>query len=119
MACARQWPSTSANWQLLSCAPLIPATLSRRPPAAAQSVQSHTCSLMCSDNPNLLKEANKAKCFAVACFVLCASQLPPPHLSPPLTQPPPLPPPRPYIRRLSSTLAISPQHSCPHPYPHL
>jgi len=24
---------------------------------------------MCSDNPNLLKEANKAKCFAVACFV--------------------------------------------------
>ena len=31
---------------------------------------------MCSDNPNLPKEANKAKCFAVSCFVLCAS-LPP------------------------------------------
>ena len=27
---------------------------------------------MCSDNPNLPKEANKAKCMAVACFVLCA-----------------------------------------------
>lgn len=24
---------------------------------------------MCSDNPNLPKEANKAKCFAVACFI--------------------------------------------------
>ena len=23
---------------------------------------------MCSDNPNLPKEANKAKCFLVACF---------------------------------------------------
>ena len=28
---------------------------------------------MCSDNPNLPKEANKAKCFVIACFVLCAS----------------------------------------------
>ena len=25
---------------------------------------------MCSDNPNLPKEANKAKCIAVACFVV-------------------------------------------------
>ena len=28
--------------------------------------------LMCSDNPDLPKEANKAKCIAVACFVVCA-----------------------------------------------
>ena len=28
---------------------------------------------MCSDNVNLPKEANKAKCFVIACFVLCAS----------------------------------------------
>ena len=28
---------------------------------------------MCSDNPNLPKEANKAKCFVIACFVLCAA----------------------------------------------
>ena len=27
---------------------------------------------MCSDNPDLPKEANKAKCIAVACFVVCA-----------------------------------------------
>ena len=29
---------------------------------------------MCSDNPNLPKEANKAKCFVIACFVLCAAR---------------------------------------------
>ena len=28
---------------------------------------------MCSDNVNLPKEANKAKCFVISCFVLCAS----------------------------------------------
>ena len=28
---------------------------------------------MCSDNPNLPKEANKAKCFVISCFVLCAA----------------------------------------------
>ena len=28
---------------------------------------------MCKDNVDLPKEANKAKCFVVACFVLCAS----------------------------------------------
>ena len=27
---------------------------------------------MCSDMPNMPKEANKAKCFVVSCFVLCA-----------------------------------------------
>ena len=27
---------------------------------------------MCSDNPNLPKEANKAKCFVISCLVLCA-----------------------------------------------
>ena len=32
---------------------------------------------MCSDNPNLPKEANKAKCFVIACFVLCARRPPP------------------------------------------
>ena len=43
---------------------------------------------MCSDNPNLPKEANKAKCFAVACFILCADPrltlalLPPSPFSP-------------------------------------
>ena len=29
---------------------------------------------MCSDNPDLPKEANKAKCFTISCFVLCASR---------------------------------------------
>ena len=33
---------------------------------------------MCSDNPNLPKEANKAKCFVVSCFVLCAAVARPP-----------------------------------------
>ena len=28
---------------------------------------------MCKDNVNLPKEANKAKCFVISCFVLCAS----------------------------------------------
>ena len=28
---------------------------------------------MCSDNPELPKEANKAKCFVISCFVLCAA----------------------------------------------
>ena len=28
---------------------------------------------MCKDNVDLPKEANKAKCFVIACFVLCAS----------------------------------------------
>ena len=28
---------------------------------------------MCKDNVDLPKEANKAKCFAIACFILCAS----------------------------------------------
>ena len=27
---------------------------------------------MCKDNVDLPKEANKAKCFVIACFVLCA-----------------------------------------------
>ena len=27
---------------------------------------------MCTDNPELPKEANKAKCFVISCFVLCA-----------------------------------------------
>ena len=28
---------------------------------------------MCSDNPNMPNEANKAKCFVISCFVLCAA----------------------------------------------
>ena len=28
---------------------------------------------MCQDNVNLPKEANKARCFVISCFVLCAS----------------------------------------------
>ena len=28
---------------------------------------------MCSDIPNMPKEANKAKCFVISCFVLCAA----------------------------------------------
>ena len=28
---------------------------------------------MCSDMPNMPKEANKAKCFVISCFVLCAA----------------------------------------------
>ena len=35
---------------------------------------------MCTDNPELPKEANKAKCFVISCFVLCA--LSSPQLSP-------------------------------------
>jgi hypothetical protein len=34
---------------------------------------------MCKDNVNLPKEANKAKCFVIACFVLCASPSPGAH----------------------------------------
>ena len=29
--------------------------------------------IMCSDIPNMPKEANKAKCFVISCFVLCAA----------------------------------------------
>ena len=32
---------------------------------------------MCSDSPDLPKEANQAKCIAVACFVVCATALQP------------------------------------------
>ena len=41
-------------------------------PSRSRSVRSAASAHMCSDNPNLPKEANKAKCMAVACFVLCA-----------------------------------------------
>ena len=46
---------------------------------------------MCTDNPDMPKEANKAKCFVVACFVLCAT-LPHPRIpvSAPSAPPPPL-----------------------------
>eukprot|EP00964_Phaeocystis_antarctica_P073975 scaffold45438_cov36-Phaeocystis_antarctica.AAC.2 len=68
------------------------------------------------DNPNLPKEANKAKCIAVACFVVCVpagashkaattrvqpapasapAPPPPPPPPPPPLPPPPLPPPPP------------------------
>jgi hypothetical protein len=36
---------------------------------------------MCQDNVNLPKEANKARCFVISCFVLCAS--PGAHAAPP------------------------------------
>ena len=40
---------------------------------------------MCSDNPDLPKEANKAKCIAAACCVVCApaaTKPPPPRAAP-------------------------------------
>ena len=43
---------------------------------------------MCSDNPNLPKEANKAKCFVVSCFVLCAAELRRAHTAAPYTRSP-------------------------------
>ena len=59
-ACGSLWLLTSAP------APLSP------------QISTRLHSNMCSDNPNLPKEANKAKCFVVSCFVLCAAVARPP-----------------------------------------